>query len=203
MVSEQSVTIEDLGSRNGVSLNGRKLGDRAEISPGDQIRIGNQELTLLVGFATVNWSEPPAPTRRFEGLGVAGELAEKALTLGRNDEAERLFEGPLVQLIEDLSAGRQLPPAMIAKATELTIRIAVATLRREWVNELILLYANLERPWPADVIDSLYEIARRVSGVDRNSLRKYVFALKQIQLGPADRFLVGRIEGLERQFPNP
>ena len=203
IVSGQSVTIEDLESRNGVSLNGRKIDRRESVSPGDRIRIGNQDMTVLLGCDTVNWSEPPAPTRRFDGLGVVGELAEKALAMGRLEEAERLVEGPLSHMIQDATEGREVAPALLAKATELATRLAAATLKREWVNVLIRLYGHLERPWPADVIDQMYEIARRVSGVDRSALKEYVTQLNTAQLGPADKFLLRRIEGLERQFPNP
>jgi hypothetical protein len=202
-VEQERVLIEDLSSSNGVAVNGAKIGQITELSSGDSIRIGDQGLTLLLGRDTLSGAEAPAPTRRFDAMGVLGELAEKMMTLNRLDEAERLVEGPLQQMVDDLACGVELSPAVVAKATELATRLAVVTLKRDWVNRLITLYSGLGRPWPAAVVETLYEIARKVGGVDRSALRAYTEKLKNLELGPADRFLVGRIDGLERQFALP
>jgi hypothetical protein len=50
-VSEDGVMIEDLQSRNGVLVNGRRIQGRAPLQVGDRILIGAQELTLLQGRA--------------------------------------------------------------------------------------------------------------------------------------------------------
>lgn len=201
IVSADAVKVEDLGSRNGVMINGVKISQVQILKPDDRIRIGNQDLTVLKGCDT--WNEAPAPTQRFDGLAIIAELSEKAIALGRIDEAERLVEGPFVQLLEDLSAGRDVPAALVVKATNLAARLADVTSKRVWVERLIQLYLTLKRPWPADTIDALYETARRVSGLNRALLKAYVGELQKAQLGPADRFLLRRIEGLERQFPIP
>lgn len=39
-------TIEDLGSRNGVRINGEKIDGRAELAHGDRVRLGTQELVF-------------------------------------------------------------------------------------------------------------------------------------------------------------
>lgn len=203
VVTEQAVSIEDLGSRNGISVNGQRIGGITVLNAGDRVRIGSQELTVMLGRDTANPTQPPAPTRRFEGLAIISELMEKAIALGRIDEAERLVEGPFVQLLEDLAARREMPAALISHATKLATRVVVVTSKRVWVERLLQLYLLEKRPWPADVIDTMYEVARRVSGLDRSLLRAYVAELRNAQLGPADRFLARRIEGLERQFPIP
>jgi hypothetical protein len=202
-VTNDQVFVEDLGSRNGVLVNGEKIFERTMLRPGDRIRIGAQLLVFLFGRATGSWSEPPAPTRRFDALGVIGELAEKAIALGRFDEAERLIEGPFQQLSEDVVSGSAPATAVVAKATELALRLATTTLKAAWIDRLVFLYSSLGRPWPSEVIDALYEIARKVSGVDRAALRAYIDGLKVKSLGPADRFLCGRIDGLERQLGLP
>src|SRR5512145_1758317 len=45
-VRTESVTIEDLGSRNGVSVNGVKIEGQRPLSHGDHITIGGQEMVL-------------------------------------------------------------------------------------------------------------------------------------------------------------
>jgi predicted component of type VI protein secretion system len=202
-VSADQVRIEDLGSRNGVVVNGERISQVTSLDQGDRIKIGSQELILLHGRITGSWSEPPAPTRRFDALGLLGELAEKAMALSRFDEAERLVEGPFQQLVDDVTMGREVSPAVVAKATDLAVRLAASTLKGDWIDRLTSLYSKLRRPWPAEAVDTLYVVARRLNSVDRAALRAYIAILRESQLGPADRFLLGRIDGLERQLALP
>jgi hypothetical protein len=46
------VTVEDLGSRNGVAVNGKPMRDPVELADGDRVRVGSQELVLCVIGAT-------------------------------------------------------------------------------------------------------------------------------------------------------
>jgi predicted component of type VI protein secretion system len=60
-VSEDSVLIEDLQSRNGVLVNGARIDGRVPLRAGDRILVGAQELTLLhareTGHMTTNSSQ--------------------------------------------------------------------------------------------------------------------------------------------------
>ena len=48
-------------------------------------------------------------------------------------------------------------------------------------------------------MDQLYGVLPRVGQVDLAGLRAYIASLRdRAEVGPAERFLVGRIEGLER-----
>ncbi|MGO8995488.1 MAG: FHA domain-containing protein [Polyangiaceae bacterium] len=53
-VTNDGVTIEDLQSRNGVLVNGKRIGGRVDLQVGDRILIGAQELTLLQGRAVTS-----------------------------------------------------------------------------------------------------------------------------------------------------
>jgi predicted component of type VI protein secretion system len=53
-VTADGVTIEDLQSRNGVLVNGKRISGRVDIQVGDRILIGAQELTLLQGRAVTS-----------------------------------------------------------------------------------------------------------------------------------------------------
>jgi hypothetical protein len=52
LVEEHRITVEDLGSRNGVRVNGKAVRGVTELSDADRIRIGSQELVLCVIGAT-------------------------------------------------------------------------------------------------------------------------------------------------------
>src|SRR6188472_3738062 len=43
------VSVEDLNSRNGVIVNGHRIDGKVDLTIGDRILIGSQELTLLSG----------------------------------------------------------------------------------------------------------------------------------------------------------
>lgn len=231
-VTDQSVEVEDLGSRNGVLVNGTKIEGRVALSVGDRIVIGAQELTLLAGRETAHQAtlgnigmtmprltpsiapaapkvfnaaaaEPegePSVLRRVDQFKLLGGVAEKALAMGRAAEAERILAPALADVIESTRGGKPLPPTLVDQAAKYSSRLATATGKGAWADYVIELYAAQGRPAPAPVIDELYTAMRKVSNVDISKLRQYVGRLREHlpQYGPAERFLVQRIEGLER-----
>ena len=62
------------------------------------------------------------------------------------------------------------------------------------------LHRALRRTCSTASVDELYTVLRRVKQPSRVELRAYLEVLREIEngLGPAERFLVGRLEGLER-----
>jgi DNA-binding winged helix-turn-helix (wHTH) protein len=48
VVSDNGATIEDLGSKNGTLLNGRKIESPTPLSDGDKIKIGSVDLTIRI-----------------------------------------------------------------------------------------------------------------------------------------------------------
>ena len=49
VIEDDQCTVQDLGSRNGVRVNGRKIGEEPmKVKDGDRIRLGTQELVLSV-----------------------------------------------------------------------------------------------------------------------------------------------------------
>jgi hypothetical protein len=197
-VQMEAVSIEDLRSRNGVRVNGDLIQKEQELSPGDQIVIGSQEMVLLLRREpTADTLVQPVP-QRGNRFGLLGILAEKALGLGRGEEAERLIAQQLDQLLTDLRAGRQTSADNIEWAADFALRLAQATGSGRWVDFLLGLYTALQRACPAVLVDELYVLMRRVQNPPREPLRAYLKVLRELELGPADRFLVSRLEGLER-----
>ncbi|MGH7293569.1 MAG: FHA domain-containing protein [Polyangiaceae bacterium] len=240
VVSREGVTIEDLQSRNGVIVNGQRIGGRTPVRAGDKIVIGSQELTLLEGRESggretashqmgkrtlpkmpaapdliaaerassvppsdVASSDPdaePSMVRRADAFNLLGGVAEKALAMGRADEAERLLASPLADVVEASRAGKRLSPWLVDMAARFASKLATATAKGAWADYVIELYDAQERPCPAPVVDELYNAFRKVNAIDLARLRGYVARLreKQASLGPAERFLLQRLEGLER-----
>jgi hypothetical protein len=138
--------------------------------------------------------------KRLDGFRVLGSVAEKALAMGRADEAERVLMTSLADVLDATRRGRKLPPALAEQATRFAAKLATATGKGLWIDYVIEVYSVMSRPAPAVVIDELYGAFRKVSAVDVPKVKAYVEALRQQlpSFGPADRFLFQRIEGLER-----
>ena len=200
-VAAESLQVEDLGSRNGVRVNGQRIDSPRPVVHGDKISIGNQDMTLLYKreARTETLAQQPA-TQRLHAFGLLGGLADKALAMGRGDEAERILGTHLDQLLDDARDGYAPSQDITDRAGTYAIKLASVTGKAAWVDYIFRLYASLKRPCPADVVDELYTVLRKVGHVDRKGLRDYVQLLRDnsAQLGPAERFLVNRIEGLER-----
>ncbi|MBK7581743.1 MAG: FHA domain-containing protein [Myxococcales bacterium] len=199
-VGDTEVSVEDLDSRNGVSVNETRIAGRRALVPGDRVRIGSQELVLVSTTASPRRAARAAPTARFAVFGVVGGLADKAFALGHVDEAERLLAGPLEEIASRAESGALADADTAEKVAAYATRLALATGKGAWVDYVVRLYHALGRPLPTAVVDVLHEVLRKVAGVDRGKFRSYIEALqaKAGELGPADRFMVSRIEGLER-----
>lgn len=198
-VARDAVTVEDLGSRNGVLLNGVRVQGSAQLHDGDRIRIGGQEMVLLrMHQLQAPTLAQPAPTLRADAFGMLGGLADKALALGRGEEAERILSVHLQNILRDAKAGRRVAAETVKQASLYAARVGAATGSGRWINYIFELLSAIEQPCPAEVVDELYAVVRRVSGIDLALLTAYVGARKAHARGPAERFLLNRVEGLGR-----
>jgi predicted component of type VI protein secretion system len=142
----------------------------------------------------------PSMVRRADAFNLLGSVAEKALAMGRADEAERLLASPLADVVEASRAGKRLSPWLVDMAAKFAAKLATATAKGAWADYVIELYDAQVRPCPAQVVDELYGAFRRVNAIDLARLRSYLARLreKQATFGPAEKFLLQRLEGLER-----
>jgi pSer/pThr/pTyr-binding forkhead associated (FHA) protein len=228
-VGPDSVTIRDLGSRNGVVVNGTRIDTSRILLDGDRIVIGSQEMTLIVSrprpasdtggghrravTQTLNSAVTPsrAPaigeplpestSRRIEAFPVLATLADKALALGHTEDAERILTPLMMDVLGNAQENRVVPAEeTVDRAARYGVRFAAATGKGVWVDYVVKLYSAVRRPCPGPLVEDLHAVLRKTSGVDLQGLRAYVEILRESleTFGPAQRFLVQRIEGLER-----
>jgi len=230
IVTKDSVVVEDLGSVNGVYVNSRRVEGNEALREGDRVQIGKSEFVIrsasdkpreerhtaetLHGFEmppellakVASGSSPLASphgeeqTRQGDVFELLGTVADKVLALGRGDEAERILSTALTNLLTEARAAR-LPSARSAeRAVGYAVKIAEATGHARWVDYCFDLYRALKRPLPAEIVDQLYSVVRKVSGVSLPTLREYLTTLQVLapNLGPSERFVLQRLEGLER-----
>ena len=147
-----------------------------------------------------NAGEDSSMVRRVTAFKLLGGVADKALAMGRVDEAERLLAGPLNEVMEASRAGKHVSPWIVDIAARLSARLATATAKGVWADYVIEVYQTQGRPCPAPVVDELNNAFRKVNAIDLARLRAYLAGLREkaATLGPAERFLLQRIEGLER-----
>ncbi|MFO0760093.1 MAG: FHA domain-containing protein [Byssovorax sp.] len=248
-VRANGVSVQDLGSRNGVLVNGAKIEGERELSVGDKVSIGSQEMliqsadeprapaaaneelyrratqTLAAGYVgdlraavaeAAAQSAPVAPTadrvsdppaapgaaageasRSMQSFKLLGGVADKALALGRAEEAERILQSLLLDVLARAKEGVTVDPMVAESAAKYAARLAGATTRGTWVDYVIELYRCLRRPVPAQILDELYTVVRKVKSLDLALLRAYLADLRSLasSLGPAQRFLIQRLEG--------
>jgi hypothetical protein len=200
-VTDEGVSVEDLGSRNGVRVNGQRVEGSQRLEHGDRVTIGSQEMVFLKQRThRAETLAQPAPTQRVHAFGVLGPLAEKAIAMGRGDEAERVLGAHLEHVLEDARAGHDPGEETAARAVAYAAKLAATTHKGRWVNFIFELYALSKRLPPADVVDELYAVMRKLDGVDVAAIRDYLAKIRgdAPKMGPAERFLLSRVEGLER-----
>jgi len=134
-------------------------------------------------------------------LDLLGGVAEKVLALGRGEEAEKVLSMTLTNLLSDVRArGGSAPPHVFEKAVNYAVKLADVTGKGRWIDYAIDLYAALKRPLPSEVVDQFYSVLRKIDAVSLQGLRAYVADLRAAQqsFGPAERFVLQRLEGFER-----
>ena len=222
-LTDNGVEVSDHGSRNGVFVNGERITGTQALWPGDVITIGDDSLTL------VELSEPgekhheisdmrparldPTPrlpsfsdddvsvaTRRADAFQLLGGVVDKALALGRGDEAEHLIGTHLVAALADASTGRGVPADIARTAARYALKLAAATNKSTWLDFAVRLYRALGQPMPLPIVDEMYTLVGRMRGMDRSLLRDYLESLRAVadSLSPTERFVLQRLEGLER-----
>jgi hypothetical protein len=250
-IGRDAVTVQDLGSRNGVLVNAVKIDGERPVVAGDKISIGSQEMLLLsaeehphlprvnddvyrratqtlgaayvvdlrnamdvggaAGLAGSGLASLPAPqpivdpptadaSRSRQSFQLLGGVADKALAMGRAEDAERILQALLLDVITRARDGQTIEPAMAESAAKYAARLGGATTRGSWVDYVFELYKRQKKPIPAQVVDELYTVVRKAKSIDLGMVRGYLAELRLAAPthGPAEQFLVKRIEGLER-----
>lgn len=224
LVRPGRVVVEDLGSRNGVRVNGERVEVSKELAIGDVVRIGAEDMALVddaeeeeddpLGASTLVRS---SPTQRIGSFEVLTQLADKALALGRIDEAERILSKPLETFlassgerptterslrskgaIQDAQERAAADVAAVERAARYGLRLAAATGKGRWLDYLFRLHASRGQLMQATLVDELYDVVRRVQGTTPSQLEAYLEVLRAApdKRGPSDRFLIGRLEGV-------
>jgi hypothetical protein len=141
-----------------------------------------------------------ARPKRGEALKLLGGVADKALALGNPESAERLLNGGLQELMADVRAGKATAADSLEIAARFAARLASGTGKGSWGDYVVELYARAHALPPAPIVDELYVAARKMKGFDLARFRTYLddCRARSGELSPTEKFVLQRLEGLER-----
>lgn len=220
VIDDDGARCEDLGSRNGVKVNGVLARGATKLKDGDRLRIGTQELV----FCTVGVAAQP-PTAKTTGflrycascrlpypqelaacpacgateqvdeetlngpLGVASqnawgiqlliEVMEKALRVGRVQDAVRVVQRAKTQLEENLPAGVTIESEQIHSLASSTLRVASAAGEPAWACWIAHLYGQLHIAPPESVLALFEGVAKAFPNELAPSLADLLSALRE------------------------
>jgi hypothetical protein len=139
-------------------------------------------------------------TRSADVFQLLAGVVDKALALGRGEEAEHIIGAHLSAALNDALHGNRVSADLARSAAGYALKIAGATGKPAWIDYTVRLYHALRLPLPLALVDDMYALLRRVRGTDLTLLREYAEALRERAdvLSPAERFVLQRIVGLER-----
>jgi hypothetical protein len=222
LVGPLGVSVEDLGSRNGVYVNSARADGPVLLRSGDRVAVGDEVMLLgeveegpdTIGYdptlaaipaqraklESIPEDDGSVATRNADVFHLIAGVVDRALAMGRSEEAERLIAKHLEGGLVEARAGRHVPADIARTAAGYAVKLAGATGKAAWLDHAVKLYAALDLVLPLVLVDEMYVLLRRVRGMDLVALRAYTDSLRMrmSELAPAERFVLQRLLGLER-----
>lgn len=165
----------------------------AVVGGGGRIDHATVELQLPTAWKTGSESSRPS------AFALVGNIANKALALGRVEEAERMI-GQLIEDVGQRLGQTESPDAdLLREATEFAMKLAEGPNGSKWIGFILTLYTKLKRPPEATVVDALHDLVRRAKFTDSKAVARLVeVAGNNPRLSAGERFVVKRLETLQR-----
>lgn len=201
LTKDDPPVILDLSSRNGTFVNGKPISGAVTLAAGDTVRVGTQDIAVsfLAASKLDTLTDLPG-ARSLEALKLLGQLAEKALTMGNAVEAERIVSRYLEEQLEGARQGHLLSDERFELVASLAHRLAQGTRRSYWLDFLFTIHELHGKIMEAEMVHSLYEMSRHVSGSSRPQLVSYINSLRDptAPRTPSEKFVLGRLDGLTK-----
>ena len=197
-VYQDGGSITDLGSVNGVHVNGARLGAAPrELRNGDVVSIGRQELLVRFRASTDNDArqrrfattealldpaqvaatdleeEPSRPTEITVGAALIFQVAARVLDAGATREAEDMVGDHLQGVLRDLTRGKPVAAETVAVATSLALRLARRTQKGAWFDFVIDVLCVCRTPCSSQYAGRLADTLGRMDRVDIERLERY------------------------------
>jgi hypothetical protein len=236
VVDDNGGSVEDMGSRNGVRVNGQQVRGSAPLRDGDRVRIGTQDFVFcrvdplgkahskttgvlrlcakcrlpypreMVACPNCEATEQTDEETLSGSFGSENQTAwsvqllvealERAVTLGRLTDAERIARRATAQVDELVAAGGSIDTKALAALAVQAVATTLATNDPTWVLWALDIYRRTDRVPPAEVVERVGEAATKHSGVVRGGLTALLKHLDGTarSASPNDVEAIGRLE---------
>ena len=190
-IDGEEAVVDDMGSRNGLRVNGRPVKGTTVLADGDRIRIGTQELVFCrvtsagdaaskrTGFLRHCAScRTPYPeemvtcpscgstdaadeetlsgmfgeSRQNWTLQLLVEVLEKALSLGRDGDAERILRRATANVDERFATHAAVEKRQLDALAEAASRVVETTKSAVWARWMLVSYTHLTEVPPVSVV---------------------------------------------------
>jgi pSer/pThr/pTyr-binding forkhead associated (FHA) protein len=227
-VEGHRVTVEDLGSLNGVFVNGARVTGLRDLFDGDWITIGSEELELAIGeagrtrIAVETQADPEAvkpqpssaleldrvtksppqddrPTERSRTLEILSAIAERAFDSGRIQDAEDMLKLTLLDLLQDASSGQALEPDARDFGVKFGLKLAQNAGSARWFDYVVDLLRAERAPCTEALAKELDAAITVVGSVDVDRLRAYASSLRTLTSNLESLRSSQRVEELVRR----
>ncbi|MBI2895899.1 MAG: FHA domain-containing protein [Deltaproteobacteria bacterium] len=207
-VREGFLHLDDLGSREGVLLNGAFVKSPTPIAPGDRIRIGDHEMILV-------WRSGPEKVTRTDLQPVSGspaddsdlstapsrllfDLAESALGARNIEESEWIVGKILAEIHYRISSEQPVQPGTIDFASRACVRVAELTGKMNWLDGLFEIHRIARSVLPGKLIDAIEPLVAGSRYREAGPLVAYVRTLREgaADMDAEETTLLGRLERL-------
>ncbi len=143
---------------------------------------------------------PSDPGEELTGAALLTGIADKALALGRFDEAERVLSRSLQDLLTLAKVSPRAALPRVREGTRYALKLAEGTKRTSWVDWAFELHTITGSLMTADEIERIHELVRKLRYREIATVRRYldVIRARAGDLGPTEKFLLQRLEGVER-----
>lgn len=197
VVTEHDATIEDLGSANGVFINGARLGPKPrKLANDDFLVIGDLALEVTIEPVSESVSQaaprhvapsvrPPAlppgqmATSRAHALDLLAAVADRALAAGNPSRAERTLDEWLLTTLQAARSGKPSEPHLNELAVQYAIRLAIALRASRWVDFVFQLLTALGQPMD-EARAAQIETSLGAAGVQPGALDNYAAKLRAL-----------------------
>jgi pSer/pThr/pTyr-binding forkhead associated (FHA) protein len=192
--------LRDLGSRNGVFVNGKRIGSESRgLADGDIFTIGSEELHVYVEYLEALDSAKlaidrldessrillkpsvvtvPERTETTNDLDLIGAVADRALTAGHPRDAEKLLELHLRPVLVDTQSLGRTTERVRKKAFDYALRLAESSAKGEWFDYAVDLLCAEKSICTQEQFCRLQRVAGLVPCVDTRRLRRYTVMLR-------------------------
>lgn len=193
------LTLRDLGSRNGVFVNGKRIGDGTRgLADGDIFTIGSEELYVFMekGIAPPSRGSGdslddtsrivlkpsvitvPERTETTNDLDLIGAVADRALLAGHPRDAEKLLEMHLRSVLIDSQSHGRTTSRVRKKAFDYALRLAEATAKGEWFDYAVDILCADKTVCTQEQFARLQAVAKVVPCIDTRRLKRYTAILR-------------------------